>query len=800
VLVLLWCGFRIVPGHAVIFPKGEAPVLLGNDPWFHLHQTRGAAEHFPRLTRWDTGSNYPRGSYAAPAGLYNLTTAAVALVIGRGEPPPELIAAIIASSPLVFGLVALFFFYALAHEWGGHRLALFALAIRVFFPGSELDRTVIGFGDYHVVEICLATLGLWLFLRFSRLVETKGKTSVRWFKAWAAGLPFGIFLFVWTGAPLHLAALLVAFAAAWAHAMLRGRADARLAGHFAPYFAGLFFTVAIPGWLFPDLVMIESGFRITLVALVVQTLFCLWAQRGLPGLARKIGLRKTLLLVAAVGTLVLLAFYLSSERIRDLAGTIAGERNPFIAEHQRVDLRLVWETYGLLAIWILPGIIGMLRSASFAKETVTVYLVIWLGLWVMSSDFAYLIAALGPLLLAIGMRDFPGAIRSAAGLPGSSLRLLPMVAVLVTGVVLIPLEKVRAPFLPRGDVAGMVVATPPWREAMAWLKTETAKPPLAPTHLAAPWSKGRGFDYPAGSYGVLCHWQYGNLIPALGDRVAVSARTRSGTFIEWFLEQDEAASHARLSGKGEVRYVIVDAASVAESFPGEALQAGMERDAFQVVEETIALGEGDIELLSFGDDFRAAIGARLYLGDGPGMSRYRLVYESPQQSFLRYRAFPEIRAVELRSTLVENEAMREKILPLTVLGESWTEPGPFFCYSGQMSSAVKIFERVPGATVSGDVAPLSKVKIELDLFSPFTGRRFTYRQSATAAAEGQVSFILPYAGETSADRPSHPQRVHATGPYRFSVEGRDPIALEVPEKDVLAGSILSLPVPVAVPE
>jgi hypothetical protein len=102
--------------------------------------------------------------------------------------------------------------------------------------------------------------------------------------------------------------------------------------------------------------------------------------------------------------------------------------------------------------------------------------------------------------------------------------------------------------------------------------------------------------------------------------------------------------------------------------------------------------------------------------------------------------------------------------------------------------------------VSGKVAPLAKVKIELDLYSPFTARRFTYRQSATADAEGQVTFILPYAGETTADGPSHPQRVHATGPYRFSLEGRDPIALEVPEKDVLAGSKLSLPVPVAAPE
>jgi len=292
---------------------------------------------------------------------------------------------------------------------------------------------------------------------------------------------------------------------------------------------------------------------------------------------------------------------------------------------------------------------------------------------------------------------------------------------------------------------------------------------------------------------VLSHWQYGNLIPALGDRMAVSARTRSGTFIEWFLEQDEAASHARLGERGEVRYVIVDAVSVGESFPGEALQTGMTLDAFQVVEETIILDERDIELLSFGEDFRAAIGARLYLGDGPGMSGYRLVCESTQQSFLRYRAFPGIRAVELRSTLVEEAAMREKILPLTAPGESWTERGPFFCYSGQMSSAVKIFERVRGANLKGRITPLAKARIELELYSPFTERRFTYRQSATADAEGQVAFTVPYAG-ASADSSSAPppRRVHATGPYRLFVEGRDPLDVHVPEDAVVNGADLSL--------
>ena len=41
-LVLVWAGLRLAPAIPNVAPGAGETVLLGNDPWFHLHQTRAA--------------------------------------------------------------------------------------------------------------------------------------------------------------------------------------------------------------------------------------------------------------------------------------------------------------------------------------------------------------------------------------------------------------------------------------------------------------------------------------------------------------------------------------------------------------------------------------------------------------------------------------------------------------------------------------------------------------------------------------------------------------------------------------
>ena len=85
---LILAGRRII---LTAFESAESPWVQRaarcsrrNDPWFHLHQTFGAIEHFPHLIRWDVGTFYPTGGRVAAAGLFNLVAAGFALVFGLG--------------------------------------------------------------------------------------------------------------------------------------------------------------------------------------------------------------------------------------------------------------------------------------------------------------------------------------------------------------------------------------------------------------------------------------------------------------------------------------------------------------------------------------------------------------------------------------------------------------------------------------------------------------------------------------------------------------------------------------------
>jgi asparagine N-glycosylation enzyme membrane subunit Stt3 len=788
-LVLVWTTCRVLPARNAVFPDGGGTVLLGNDPWFHLHHARAAAERFPEVHRWDIGTGYPRGNRAGAAGLFNLGVATAALLLDGGGGSRETILAVLAWSPILLGAVSLLLLAGLARELGGNRLALVALALRVAFPGEELERTLLGFGDYHAAEIALATWGLWAFARFAKQVETSARPGRLALSALGAALPFALFLFVWFGAPLHVATLIAAFWGAVLLGLRRGGGPLPPLPRFWPCFLAILAMVAVAGLAFPSLVMAPAGFRQTLAALGVQALLLATLGRALPSLPERWGRGSTIAICLGLAVLLPVAAALAWPRAGDQLLALFEPRDPLVSEHLSVDAALWLSYYGLILPWIaLGGLSCLRRGAGFDERLVLLYLAAWTLLWQLSGDFGYLAGALLPLVGAIGMlrfAEFAGAVGGRA----RTLRLaLPAGAFAASLLLALPLGLVRTPWRSLDEVEEMLLATPGWTEAMAWLREETPQPTLPTTHRAEAWPRRAGFSYPPGAYAVLSHWQFGNLVCALGERIAVAARSYHTAFFEWFLESEEAASHERLEAKGEVRYVILDALSVCDSFVSGALQAGLPIDDFQVVEDRVEVGGVGYPVVSFGEAFRGSVGARLYLGEGSGMERYRLVHESAELRFVRYRLIPELEAAVLRSTRIEDEATYEALLPLTEPGASWMEEdGDYFCYSGQIVAAVKIYERVAGARLVGSAIPGEEVALELELRSRGTGRSFFYRQRTQADGEGRVEFRVPYPTEASEG-----EGVVATSAYRLRRGDGSGVEARVGAEQVRSGALVPL--------
>ena len=157
-LLLLAIVGRTVPHYEEIFPAPGDVRLLGNDPYYHLRHTRFTADNFPRLLRADVGTNYPKGLRDNAAGFFNISLAAVALTISAGQPDDDVISAVLAWSPVGLFVLTSFALFWLASLLVGRWGALLCCALFFLFPGESLERTTLGFGDYHAAEMLLALL------------------------------------------------------------------------------------------------------------------------------------------------------------------------------------------------------------------------------------------------------------------------------------------------------------------------------------------------------------------------------------------------------------------------------------------------------------------------------------------------------------------------------------------------------------------------------------------------------------------------------------------------------------------
>lgn len=782
-VVFVWVLIRVLPAWPEVFPEEEETVLLGNDPWFHLHQLRGAVEHFPRLLRWDVGALYPEGSRVAAAGLFHLALATVARLVGIEATETARLAELLAWSPVVLGAASILLLFALAREMGGRRLAWATLALRVAFPGTELERTLLGFGDHHAAEILLATASLWAWVRWSRRFGSRslhGNSAI----GMAASLPVAVFLYTWIGAPLWALILSGAFWVAFLSALRRKESTGREARRFLPFFLSVPILTGITAILWPEGVMAPEALLITLTALGVQVLLVFAVAAGL----RDSGSRSTRALVPvglAIAALVAtLSWFLADPSALRLAKSFLVPANAGIAEQVSIPFSRLWAEYGLVAPWVVFGWIEGIRRENPWPLRVVFWVIGmwgWLAFW--RSDFFYLTGALFPLAAAKGMWSFFDLARrwQAAKPGGMGWDWLPGTCVAVTLVFLWPAGYLHPPLIRRDEVGSLVVATKPWRETMDWIRKETPAPPVSPTFLAEPWRKRDGFDYPEGTDAVFTHWQFGNLVCVMGDRIAVSARGRSGHFIDWFLNEDEASSHENLDRLGEVRYLVLDAVSVCDNFVAEALQAGVPAESIQVPDGAEWRG---ITLKSYGEPFRRSIGAQLYLGDGLSMERYRLVHESRENSFVRYCLLEPEEIVVLRSDLIGASDL-DALGTLAEPGATWREEEGDLAYSGQILPSVKVFERVTGAVLEGLAAPGERVSVELPLIVTETGRELLYRCETEAGTDGRISFRVPHATEK---KPGG--KVHSVGLYRIRGEDGRESEIGVSEEQIRLGSVI----------
>lgn len=231
------------------------------------------------------------------------------------------------------------------------------------------------------------------------------------------------------------------------------------------------------------------------------------------------------------------------------------------------------------------------------------------------------------------------------------------------------------------------------------------------------------------AYGVLARWDFGGWIETVAQRPTLATSYGTETYgmeetARFFLATDETKMAAVLRSNG-VRYLMLDS-TYGTRLPMYAALIG-EKCAMLDQQRNTITGR-----LSYTPNalFYNLIASRLYYADGS------------QVDSASYR-FAPVEGVRLRY---------ESSSPANVSGLPW------------YIASLKVFEYLPGATLSVLTAPESVVRLT-QLVETNIGRRFEFRNEKKADKEGHVSFTIVYG-------PKNGEETGSVGPVGLEINGR----------------------------
>jgi len=512
-----------------------------------------------------------------------------------------------------------------------------------------------------------------------------------------------------------------------------------------------------------------------------------------------------------------------------------GEAQPLLS--RTGFTQAVLSQYGMLFFAAVVGWVMLLIQVirfDTAEETIIneIFLIVWSVVLTFAaftqSRFNYYLAPVVAIIAAyavinsLELADIPSEIPNLETYQWISL-------VLVIGIVLVPV--LVYPFatntVARGQ-AHSVGGYSDWEEPLEWMSDNTAE--YESLDYYGEYQPTSNYDYGEDVYGVISWWDYGHWTTVTGERIPVANpfQQNAKTAAEYLLAQNTTEAEnavAELDGEADTRYTIVDWKMVT---PTSKFGAPVvwhpdlnQSDTTSYMYENTERGIG-YAFTTPEQRYYESLMVRLYHYHGSAASPGNIVvdYEERQvtnqdgeQSTIQTVPSNELgvsstsikrfNSTQATQQYLANDSTayrggigsqpREPVDALTQHRLVKTSETSVFNKSGfvrylQQNSqygqlkytdfvgnpaAVKIFERVPGATVNGTGAPAnSTVVASVPMHDPTQNQTFTYRQYAETDENGNFNMTVPYSttgyNEVTRDSGYANTSVRAEGPYQFT--------------------------------
>jgi len=820
-LYMLWVRFQSYD--SVV--RDDTVYFIGNDAYYHYRETMFAVENWLSTMPFDPWTQFPFGTSTGQFGtLFDQLIAAGILVVGLGSPGDRQAAILFAIAPAVLGTLCAIPVYYLGKRLSDRLGGLFAVLVLALLPGMFLLRSVVGFTDHHVAEVLFQTIAV-LTMMVALTVAEREKPVFEQFRdgdwsglrptlKWSALAGFALALYLWTWPPgVVLVGIFGAFfAIALTVDVIQGRSPEHVAivGAISLTVGAVLVLPTIDqiGFTGPttmSLLHIALALAVAAGCVFLAWLARVWERQG----------RDTQTYPIAVGAIGAAGIVVGMLVVPDVMTTIwrQVERSLLMGQSDAAltiqeaqttpqqtggAMNYMFRNYGFTYLVALVGF-GWLVLGSFTMPDryrsehllVAVWAVFATMMALSQVRFHYYLAPVVAVLNAVALR---GAL-SLLGVPSFDRvkEVEPYQVMAVAAAILLIVFPLAVTFGAGANAYQQANARGPgsvttWDDSLDWMDSNTPEPGTYGGEdeefaYYGSYSQTDDFDYPEGTYGVMSWWDYGHWITVEGERPAVAnpfqqgARTASGFFQAQSEERANLLLDAQPASQDtEGRIADMEADELREiANSSTAQQAGedtryvmiddeMAGQKFWAINQWTSPPSVDGVVRPGTEQYQNTMMNRLYFQDANGLSNYRLVHENERFSVVG-------------------------ALPTGSGGQTWATTGPRaqgwnqtlgtraqIQRSGMQASVestVKTYERVDGATLTGEAEPNQTVVAAVELQTN-AGRPFLYAQEVQTGEDGSFSITVPYAtnDELGTNDGYTDSAVDATGEYRI-VAGDD---------------------------